>query len=368
MATQISAANELLPVGATHSYVIALTFSMQAGVTQVACTGSAGGGAFNAASIVGTNAMDASGCAALPGVPSLGLVKTSNGPWTVDQPDAKYTLTVTNHGTASTNGSVMTVTDNMPTGLTATAGSSNGWTCAVAGQQVTCTNTSVLAAGASSVIELPVKVTSAAVGNPSNMASVGGGGDPYNGGNPPVPGSCTAGDLHCASVPTKVNALGDPEVTKTNNQTSLVVGSTTTYTVTISNPGKTDATGISWTDTVVSGLKDVSIAGSTASVGSNAGTCSGLTCTGITVAAGGNVVYKVTATVSGKVGEKAENTATVTGGTCLASSPCTSTDSDPIVNESQGAVAVPVDSRTMLVLLALAMAGLAHRQMRRARR
>ena len=102
--------------------------------------------------------------------------------------------------------------------------------------------------------------------------------------------------------------------------------------------------------------------------GSNAGTCSGLTCTGITVAAGGNVVYKVTATVSGKVGEKAENTATVTGGTCLASSPCTSTDSDPIVNESQDAVAVPVDSRTMLVLLALVMAGLAYRQMRRARR
>ena len=60
--------------------------------------------------------------------------------------------------------------------------------------------------------------------------------------------------------------------------------------------------------------------------------------------------------------------ATVTGGTCLASSPCTSTDSDPIVNESQDAVAVPVDSRTMLVLLALAMAGLAYRQMRSARR
>ncbi|QIL69905.1 DUF11 domain-containing protein [Diaphorobacter sp. HDW4B] len=366
--TQISAANEVLPVGATHSYVVALTFTMQAGVTQVACTGSAGSGAFNAASIVGTTATDASGCAALPGVPSLGLVKTSNGPWTVDQTGAKYTMTVTNHGTASTNGSVMTVSDNMPTGLTATAGSSNGWTCGVAGQQVSCTNASVLAAGVSSVIELPVKVTSAAVGNPSNLASVGGGGDPYNGGNPPVPGSCAAGDMHCASVPTKVNALADPMVTKTNNQTSLVVGSTTTYTVTISNPGTTDATGISWTDTVVSGLKDVSIVGSTASSGSNAGSCAGLTCTGITVAAGGNVVYKVTATVSGKAGEQAENTATVTGGTCLTSSPCTSTDSDPIVNEPQDAVAVPVDSRTMLVLLALAMVGLAYRQTRRARR
>ena len=80
------------------------------------------------------------------------------------------------------------------------------------------------------------------------------------------------------------------------------------------------------------------------------------------------ITYKVTATVSGKAGEQAENTATVTGGACLASSPCTSTDSDPIVNEPQDAVAVPVDSRTMLVLLALAMVGLAYRQTRRARR
>lgn len=366
VATQISATNVTLPMGTTHSYVVAITFSMPAGVTQAACNGSAGNGAFNAASIVGTTAMDAHGCSALPGVPSLGLAKTSNGPWTVDQTDAKYTLTVTNNGTASTNGSAMTVMDSMPAGLTATAAKSNGWTCTVVGQQVSCTSSSVLAAGASSAIELPVKVASAAVGNPANKASVGGGGDPYNGGNPPAPGSCAAGDTHCASFTTKVNALGDPVVTKTNNATSLLVGSTTTYVVTIANPGTADATGIRWTDTVVSGLKDLSIVSSTATQGSDAGSCAGLTCTGITVKAGGSVVYKVTATVSGKVGEQAENTAVVTGGTCLAQSPCTSTDSDPIVNEST--VAVPVDSRTMLMLLALAVLGLAWRQTRRSRR
>ena len=102
--------------------------------------------------------------------------------------------------------------------------------------------------------------------------------------------------------------------------------------------------------------------GSTASDGSNAGNCAGLSCSGITVAAGGSVVYQVSAVVSGKAGEQAVNTATLTGGACTAQTSCTDTDSDPITSVTSGGAEpapVPVDSRSMLVLLALAVLALA---------
>jgi uncharacterized repeat protein (TIGR01451 family) len=61
--------------------------------------------------------------------PDLTIAKTHSGNFSRGQTGATYTITVTNGGNGTTSGQV-TVTDTLPTGLTATGLSGSGWTCA----------------------------------------------------------------------------------------------------------------------------------------------------------------------------------------------------------------------------------------------
>ena len=65
--------------------------------------------------------------------PDLTISKTHVGDFTQGQIGAQFTVTVTNSGTPSTIG-LVTLTDNVPTGLTPTAASGAGWTCSVSGR------------------------------------------------------------------------------------------------------------------------------------------------------------------------------------------------------------------------------------------
>src|SRR6185503_12011891 len=76
-------------------------------------------------------------------LPDLTLTKTHAGHFAQGQAGATYTLTVANVGAADTSGMV-TVTDMLPAGLTATAMSGAGWNCTLA--TLTCTRSDVLAA------------------------------------------------------------------------------------------------------------------------------------------------------------------------------------------------------------------------------
>ena len=62
------------------------------------------------------------------GTPNLGITKTHAGNFTQGQTGATYSLAVSNAGTGPTSGTV-TVTDTLPTGLTATAIAGTGWSC-----------------------------------------------------------------------------------------------------------------------------------------------------------------------------------------------------------------------------------------------
>ena len=221
--------------------------------------------------------------------PKLSLTKSSNGPWAVQQSGAAYNLSVSNIGTAVTSG-VVTVRDNLPAGLLAATGTYSGWNCTVSGQDVTCISSAPIGVGAVSTISLPVTVSAAAVPGVTNDASVGGGGDPFNGGNPPTPGSCVAGDSHCATNTTAVSLQPGLVVLKTNSLGTVTQASLVTYTVTISNSGTTAVSGLSWSDKAASGLSDLKITGQAGDAkGSVPGLCVDLACTGITVAAGGSV-------------------------------------------------------------------------------
>jgi uncharacterized repeat protein (TIGR01451 family) len=86
-----------------------------------------------------------------------------------------YTITVNNVGAGPTVGTV-TLTDTLPTGLTATAVSGTGWTCTLG--TLTCTRSDVLANGSSyPAITLNVTVAGNAPATLTNTATVSGGGE-----------------------------------------------------------------------------------------------------------------------------------------------------------------------------------------------
>ena len=106
--------------------------------------------------------------------PDLTITKTHTGTFTQGQ-NGTYAITVTNSGAAPTTGAV-TVTDTLPTGLTANAIYGNGWSCSIS--PVSCTRSDALAPGSSyAPITLTVNVAPDAPSSVTNRADVSGGGE-----------------------------------------------------------------------------------------------------------------------------------------------------------------------------------------------
>lgn len=82
-----------------------------------------------------------------------------------------YTIVVRNVGMLPTTAPI-TVTDNLPNGLTYVSASGAGWSCSVSGQMVTCTHGASLPPGQSRTIAIEVAVGSAAYPTVTNVAKV----------------------------------------------------------------------------------------------------------------------------------------------------------------------------------------------------
>ena len=106
------------------------------------------------------------------------LTKLANGAFKFGG-TASYTVTVTNGGgAATTNG--YTVTDTLPTGLTAGAVTSPnpGWNCAASTSAVvSCSRSTALGVGESTTLNIPVNIAANAPASVTNTASVSGGGE-----------------------------------------------------------------------------------------------------------------------------------------------------------------------------------------------
>jgi uncharacterized repeat protein (TIGR01451 family) len=122
----------------------------------------------------------------------LTITSTHTGNFTRPQSDAIYTLTVTNSGGADTI-ALITVTDTLPAGLTATAIDGLNWICTLS--PLGCTRGDTLFAGTSfEPITITVNVGNNAASTVTNTATVSGGGE-----------TNTANDA--ATDPTQIDAV-----------------------------------------------------------------------------------------------------------------------------------------------------------------
>ena len=113
------------------------------------------------------------------GPPDLTITKTHVGNFTQGQTGATYMITATNSGGFATSATV-SVSDTVPSGLTATAITGTGWNCTQPAGP--CTRSDVLAAGASYPgLTLTVNVAGNAPASVTNTATVSGGGETNTG-------------------------------------------------------------------------------------------------------------------------------------------------------------------------------------------
>ncbi|WP_170113274.1 proprotein convertase P-domain-containing protein [Ahniella affigens] len=229
----------------------------------------------------------------------LSITKTDGVTSVVAGGSATYTITASNPGPSNAPGA--TVADTFPASLTCT------WTCVGAGGG-TCTasgsgnlnDSANLPAGGSVTYTASCAISAAATGTLSNTATVAapaGVTDPNAGNN-----SATDSDT--------IAVEADLSITKTDGVTSVTPGGSTTYTITASNAGPSNALGSTVADTF-----PASLTCSWTCVGAGGGTCTAASSGNINdlvnLPAGGSVTYTASCTVSALASGSLTNTATV---------------------------------------------------------
>ena len=229
--------------------------------------------------------------------PDMTIAKSHSGNFTQGQTGATYSITAINSGSAPTSAAV-SVTDTLPTGLTATAISGTGWTCVLG--TLTCTRSDALAAGASyPVITLTVNVANNAASSVTNSVAVSGGGETNTSNN-------TATDA------TTITQLPDMTIAKSHSGNFSQGQTGATYTITATNSGFAPTSGtVTVTDTLPADLTATGISGT-------GWTCvlATLTCTrGNALAAGSSYpVITVTVNVANNAPASVTNSVAVSGG------------------------------------------------------
>jgi uncharacterized repeat protein (TIGR01451 family) len=105
--------------------------------------------------------------------PVFTITSSHTDPFGLGEIGATYTITLTNNGPGVTAG-LVSVTDTLPAGLTATAIGRAGWSCTLA--NLTCTRSDSLPVGASYSISVTVNVIATNTGIVINQATASGGG------------------------------------------------------------------------------------------------------------------------------------------------------------------------------------------------
>ena len=207
-----------------------------------------------------------------------------------------YTLTVNNAGPS--NASSLVVSDTVPAQYTVTGVTSPTGVCGNAGNVVTCTLATMNSGAAAWVItvNVNVKVTTPG-GTYTNTATV------SSSTNDPTPANNTANQN------TTVTAFGDLSLTKSDGVAAVTAGTSTTYTITITNNGpSTEPAGVRFTDTIPAGTVGSETEADCA-IAAGVFTCT----TAATIASGATKSYQLTLAVpSGYAPATVVNTANIT--------------------------------------------------------
>ena len=170
----------LAPLSCTRSDVLANGASYPPLTLTVTVGASAAASVTNTVSVSGGGEINTSNDTAsdpttIVPAADLSVTKSHVGPLHAGAIGVTYVISVSNIGLGPTVG-VVTIVDNLPPQLTATAISGAGWTCTLA--TLTCTRSDVLAPGASyPQITVTVNVSPTATGSIVNSVTVSGGGD-----------------------------------------------------------------------------------------------------------------------------------------------------------------------------------------------
>jgi uncharacterized repeat protein (TIGR01451 family) len=206
-----------------------------------------------------------------------------------------YQLVVTNDGPSNATG--VTVVDTLPAGVTYVSGTASQGTVAAAAGVVTAT-LGDLAVGAQATVTLTVAVGSSVRGTLLNEAT--------------VSGNETERTLtnNTDEVSTQVSTLIDLAIDKTGSPDPVTPGQRLTYTLTVTNAGPSDATGVQVVDTLPIGVVFVS---ATSSQGTVSGSGSTVTAALGNLADGGQATITILADVAAAASGTLVNAATVSG-------------------------------------------------------
>lgn len=274
------------------------------------------------AATLGTPFTVVSSVDAIVAAPDLRIAKSHTGSL-VRGADVTYRLAVRNVGHAGTQGTV-TVTDALPAGLIYVDASGIDWSCGRASsggvETVTCTTTDRLEPGGSyPPVLVTTHVADPAPAAVANTGTITGGGDG-------VPDDNSDTDT---STPVSVTDLA---LTKKADPTTIPVGGSSVFDLTVTNHGPSASSGSTVVDALPAGLVFVSADSACAADA----TSTQVTCAIGPLAVGASATVHVTAKAAlGTAGSSLTNVGTVT-----AQQP----DPDPVANTAKSTVAVkPVD-------------------------
>jgi uncharacterized repeat protein (TIGR01451 family) len=235
----------------------------------------------------------------------LSITKTDGVTSKVPGTSVTYTIVVSNGGPSDANG--VSAADTFPsdlTGVTFTsvaAGGATGNTAAGAGN---ISDTLNMPTGSSVTYTVNATVKSSATGSLSNTATVTAPGNVTD----PTLGNNTSTDTDT------LTPQADLSITKSDGATTAVPGSAIVYTITVTNPGPSDAPGTTVADTFPSDLTGVTFTsvGAGGATGNTAAGSGNINDTAVNLPSGSSVTYTVNATVKSSATGSLSNTATVT--------------------------------------------------------
>ena len=218
---------------------------------------------------------------------NLSITKTDGVTTAIPGNSVTYTITATNAGPSNVIGA--TVADTLPASLTATwtAVGAGGGTATASGSG-NINDTVNLPVGGSVTYTVSATIASSATGTLANTATV----FAPAGVTDPTPADNSATDTDT------LEAQCDLAVTNTDGVTTAVPGGSVTYTVTVSNAGPSNATGVSLTNFLPSAISGATWTGTGTGGASGAASGTGnLTTTNMALPAGSSFTYTVNAPI-----------------------------------------------------------------------